>query len=343
MKNLLNSIVVTLIFVLFNSLQAQDQYTIIHKNLNSTASGLHHNLNKSGDTIVMTSDKSILRVSFLSHEQKETVMIDLDNKVAKIPLYHLPIGRYTIAVYREDMIIAYDIVRKLPIQTVANATTDLEESIWDSSLDDTEKVKRNFKPKHKKNNSRLANTSTDKEANKSISEKNNLLEKERALAKANWEKAREEEEANKKASRIALAKQKEEARQKALKEVEAQRLAEAQKNALKKEEERKIAEAKRKAIEAAKKRILADIAEKKELEKQKFVLENSKKEQSKNTRDDKAVAQVDRSKAVSVTPEVKAKEVKYNLSVINDDSVNRQSREDYRKQNLRPNGKPYED
>ena len=107
MKNLLNSIVVTLIFVLFNSLQAQDQYTIIHKNLNSTASGLHHNLNKSGDTIVMTSDKSILRVSFLSHEQKETVMIDLDNKVAKIPLYHLPIGRYTIAVYREDMIIAY--------------------------------------------------------------------------------------------------------------------------------------------------------------------------------------------------------------------------------------------
>ena len=114
MKYLQKTLLFAALFALTFSVTAQEKFTLIHKNKNSSALGLKHDLNKVGDTILMTSDKSILRVSFLSHAQKETVMVDLDNKSAKIPLHHLAKGRYTIAVYREDMIIVFDIVRQTP-------------------------------------------------------------------------------------------------------------------------------------------------------------------------------------------------------------------------------------
>ena len=129
MKYLQKTLLFAALFALTFSVTAQEKFTLIHKNKNSSALGLKHDLNKVGDTILMISDKSILRVSFLSHAQKETVMVDLDNKRAIIPLHHLAKGRYTIAVYREDMIIAFDIVRQKEILAVDNSITDLEESI----------------------------------------------------------------------------------------------------------------------------------------------------------------------------------------------------------------------
>ena len=288
----------------------------------------------------MTSDKSILRVSFLSHAQKETVMVDLDNKSAKIPLHHLAKGRYTIAVYREDMIIAFDIVRQKEILAVDNSVTDLEESILRSSLSQEEQEKRFIKPLSKSTNkdTRLASNNINTKnqlSDKEISERDRikkereaLLKKERAIAKANLIKLQEERAAKQKKEEVAIAEAKKEeelAKQIALKHQEELKLAEENRKKLKEEAEKKrIAEARQKEeeakrieIEASKRVMLA------QLEKNKKDKANSEKELASNT--------------------VKPKKVKYNLTLVNDESVDVQTREEYRRENLRPNGKPYND
>ncbi|WP_304144063.1 hypothetical protein [Mesoflavibacter zeaxanthinifaciens] len=340
MKYLQKTILFAALFVLTFSVTAQEKFTLIHKNKNSSALGLKHDLNKVGDTILMTSDKSILRVSFLSHAQKETVIVDLDNKSAKIPLHHLAKGRYTIAVYREDMIIVFDIVRQKEILAVDNSITDLEESILRSSLSQEEQEKRFIKPLSKSTNkdTRLAsnnintkNQLSDKEIferDRVKKEREALLEKERAIAKANLIKLQEERAAKQKKEEIAIAEAKKEdelAKQKALKHQEELKLAEENRKKLKEEAEKKrIAEArqneeeaKRVEIEASKRVMLAQ-------------LEKSKKDKSN-------------SKQAIATNTVKSKKVKYNLTHVNDKSEDGQTREEYRRENLRPNGKPYND
>ncbi|MBB3124997.1 hypothetical protein FHS04_002529 [Mesoflavibacter sabulilitoris] len=341
MKYLQKTLLFAALFVLTFSVTAQEKFTLIHKNKNSSALGLKHDLNKVGDTILMTSDKSILRVSFLSHAQKETVMVDLDNKSAKIPLHHLAKGRYTIAVYREDMIIAFDIVRQKEILAVDNSVTDLEESILRSSLSQEEQEKRFIKPLSKSTNkdTRLASSNNINTKNqlsdKEISERDRikkereaLLKKERAIAKANLIKLQEERAAKQKKEEVAIAEAKKEeelAKQISLKHQEELKLAEENRKKLKEEAEKKrIAEArqkeeeaKRTEIEASKRVMLA------QLEKNKKDKANSEKELASNT--------------------VKSKKVKYNLTLVNDKSVDVQTREEYRRENLRPNGKPYND
>ena len=340
MKYLQKTLLFAALFVLTFSVTAQEKFTLIHKNKNSSALGLKHDLNKVGDTILMTSDKSILRVSFLSHAQKETVMVDLDNKSAIIPLHHLAKGRYTIAVYREDMIIAFDIVRQKEILAVDNSVTDLEESILRSSLSQEEQEKRFIKPLSKSTNkdTRLASNNINTKnqlSDKEISERDRikkereaLLKKERAIAKANLIKLQEERAAKQKKEEVEIAEAKKEeelAKQIALKHQEELKLAEENRKKLKEEAEKKrIAEArqkeeeaKRAEIEASKRVMLA------QLEKNKKDKANSEKELASNT--------------------VKSKKVKYNLTLVNDKSVDVQTREEYRKENLRPNGKPYND
>lgn len=340
MKYLQKTLLFAALFVLTFSVTAQEKFTLIHKNKNSSALGLKHDLNKVGDTILMTSDKSILRVSFLSHAQKETVMVDLDNKSAKIPLHHLAKGRYTIAVYREDMIIAFDIVRQKEILAVDNSVTDLEESILRSSLSQEEQEKRFIKPLSKSTNkdTRLASNNINTKnqlSDKEISERDRikkereaLLKKERAIAKANLIKLQEERAAKQKKEEVAIAEAKKEeelAKQIALKHQEELKLAEENRKKLKEEAEKKrIAEARQKEeeakrieIEASKRVMLA------QLEKNKKDKANSEKELASNT--------------------VKPKKVKYNLTLVNDESVDVQTREEYRRENLRPNGKPYND
>jgi len=341
MKYLQKTLLFAALSVLTFSVTAQEKFTLIHKNKNSSALGLKHDLNKVGDTILMTSDKSILRVSFLSHAQKETVMVDLDNKRAIIPLHYLAKGRYTIAVYREDMIIAFDIVRQKEILAVDNSVTDLEESILRSSLSQEEQEKRFIKPLSKSTNkdTRLASNNINTKnqlSDKEISERDRikkereaLLEKERAIAKANLLKLQEERAAKQKKEEIAIAEAKKEeelAKQIALKHQEELKLAEENRKKLKEEAEKKrIAEArqkeeeaKRAEIEAAKRATMLA-----QLEKSKQAKEQSLQKLASNT--------------------VKPKKVKYNLTLVNDKSVDVQTREEYRKENLRPNGKPYND
>ena len=72
--------------------------------------------------------------------------IDIASKQVNIPLYHFAEGRYTIAVYTEDLIIAFDINRLLPIVKEKGSIDDLEESTLRASLTNKELVDRNMEP-----------------------------------------------------------------------------------------------------------------------------------------------------------------------------------------------------
>ncbi|WGD35127.1 hypothetical protein [Olleya sp. YS] len=272
------------------------------ENVNATKAGLVHVLNRTGDTIILKSSKEIFRFSFLYHTQKESVLMDLGSKEAKIPLHHFEVGRYTVVAYREDAVYPISLNRIEVILKPENAIADLEEDILRASLSEDEQRKRNIKPRVKKErDTRLANVNSRPDRSKIEAEEREKRErikreseerakKERALAEANKERLAREK-ADREKAQI-------EANRRAIKE---RALAEARQ---KEERERALAEAeKRKAEEAA-------IAER----------------EKKNT-----VKDIDK------------KEVKYNISDIDNGGLDKQSREEYRKENLRPNGKKYDE
>ncbi|HIC31311.1 MAG TPA: hypothetical protein EYO76_05275 [Flavobacteriaceae bacterium] len=343
MKHLPKIVLFTFLFMLATFVQAQEQSTILHKNFNIIASGLAHDLNQKADTLFVKSDKPVLRVSFLSHEQNKDVRIDINSKKVNVPLHYLSEGRYTIAVYREDIIVAFGIERKLKIEASENTIEDFEEGVLQASLSKEEKERRYLKPitKGEKNDTRLAsvtenknsrNSSERKLRNNSSSNRDKIekhhkswLEKQRSIAEANHKESQQEKEAKQKAYQEYLAKIKE---AKSKDEVvvlnETSEIEDSYKPKDEDSKERNIADASKndfeantREIEAAKKRLLAEL-------------------EGKST--DKELNRREVTKA-----KVEVKDVKYDLSTINYESVNRQTREDYRKSHLRPNGKPYDE
>lgn len=232
---------------------AQPPATKLNKNRNDKANGLTQRLNKIADTLFLESDKDILRVNFLSHATKEKLQVDVGSPNVNIPLYHFEKGRYTIAVYREDKIIAFDINRIRDILMEDGASTSLEDSMLEASLSDEEKVKRGMKLPPKK--------------------KQEVAIKEKPKAKPK--------------KKIA------------------------EKKPSQREIKRKLLEEKRAALAEAKK--------------------NEKTERDKRLEEAK-----NRKKTGS------SKKMTYNLTKKRNDSLIRQSREEYRRNNLRPNGKPYD-
>ena len=305
---------------------SQSRTTIV-ENVNATKAGLVHVLNKTGDTIILKSSTPIYRFSFLFHTQKESVLMDLDSKEAKIPLHHFEVGRYTVVAYREDAVYPISLNRIESIIKPKDAIADLEEDVLRASLSDDEQRKRNIKPRHNaSSDTRLASA-----ANKS---------KEAAEAKEREQKAlikKAAEDAARKNQALAEAKQKEqEQRELIKKEAEAkskQEHALAEANRAKAEREK--AERQLEQIEANKQAIKERALAEKRREELRAIAEAERKEAEARIADVKTVA----------TEDIKheKKEVKYNISVIQDGSVAKQTREEYRKENLSPNGLPYED
>ncbi|WP_452223760.1 hypothetical protein [Lacinutrix chionoecetis] len=278
MKRLKILCLLSLAFTLsWSSYSQQQALTNIQKNINEQAAGLEQLLNFTLDTLTLRSDKNILRVTFLSHDEKDSVIIDVDAPEIKIPLYHFKKGRYTIAVYREDKIIALGVKRVEDIPRPEDAIADLEESILRSSLSDKELLNRNIKPLKK--TPRVDDTRLAEAKPKVDRTKNTRTAPERPSRERN---KREVTNVNKK-SAFELAAERE-AAQKAARQ-------------LRQEKENDVASVK----------------------------------PEKPKRPEKP------------TTLIEVKKVTYNLSIINnDESIEKQSREDYRANNLRPNGTPYQ-
>lgn len=182
MKILKNIHIVIFLFAFCMVAAAQPPATKLNKNRNDKANGLNQSLNKIADTLFLTSDKDILRVNFLSHSTSEKLQVDVGSKNVNIPLYHFGKGRYTIAVYRQDKIIAFDINRIRDIIMPEGASDNLEESMLEASLSDKEKVKRGMKkPPAKKEV--IAEKAPEKKVNEAReAKKKQIAEKKQKLA-----------------------------------------------------------------------------------------------------------------------------------------------------------------
>ncbi|MEM5540173.1 hypothetical protein [Olleya sp. AS48] len=315
-----------LMLMLSTSVFSQVKTTIV-ENVNATKAGLVHVLNRTGDTIILKSSSSIYRFSFLYHSQKESVLMDLDSKEAKIPLHHFEVGQYTVVAYREDAVYPISLNRVGAITKPIDAIADLEEDVLRASLSNDEQRKRNIKPRHNSSSdTRLASV-----ANKSKEAAEAKEREQRVLIK------RAAEDTARKNQALAEAKQKEqEQRELIKKEAEARS-----------KQEHALAEANRAKAEREKAdRQLAQIEANKQAIKERALAEKRREEL-------RAIAEAERKEADARIANVQTvatednkhekKEVKYNISVIQDGSVEKQTREEYRKENLRPNGLPYED
>ncbi|TVZ47263.1 hypothetical protein [Olleya sp. Hel_I_94] len=315
-----------LMLMLSTSVFSQVKTTIV-ENVNATKAGLVHVLNRTGDTIILKSSSSIYRFSFLYHSQKESVLMDLDSKEAKIPLHHFEVGQYTVVAYREDAVYPISLNRVGAITKPIDAIADLEEDVLRASLSNDEQRKRNIKPRHNaSSDTRLASVANKRKEAAEAKER-----EQRALIK------RAAEDTARKNQALAEAKQKEqEQRELIKKEAEARS-----------KQEHALAEANRAKAEREKAdRQLAQIEANKQAIKERALAEKRREEL-------RAIAEAERKEADARIANVQTvatednkhekKEVKYNISVIQDGSVEKQTREEYRKENLRPNGLPYED
>ncbi|WP_397363412.1 hypothetical protein [Olleya sp. R77988] len=328
----------TLLLSTLSFSQSSSRTTIV-ENVNATKAGLVHVLNRTGDTIILKSSKQIFRFSFLFHSQKESVLMDLGSKEAKIPLHHFAVGRYTVVAYREDAVYPISLNRIGAISKPSNAVADLEEDVLRASLPEAELRKRNITPRGKKErDTRLANVApkpgkSRAEAEAKERERKARIKKE-ADAKANKERAlvqaeNKKREAREKAVAEAKAKEKKELALAQAKEKEAKEKAIAEAKA---KEERQLAqiEANRKAIKERAK------AEAKRKERQAIAsAETDKKREIEKSRLEREKAEKSR--------EIERKKVDYNISDVENEGLEKQSREEYRKEHLRPNGKKYEE
>ena len=307
MKNLKNLNLLTFAFLLsLLSFGQQQALTNIQKNINKQAAGLEQSLNFTLDTLTLKSDKNILRVTFLSHDEKDSVIIDVDAPQIRIPLYHFKKGRYTIAVYREDKIIALGVKRVEDIARPINAIADLEESILRSSLSEEEQIARNIKPLNKK-----PRITKEKETRVVIAKPRVKKEKETRVVVT---KPRVKKE-----TRVAVAKPK--VNRKKIEKVTPKKSMSTRKQ----REPRVVSNVNKKnAFEIAAER------------------EEAKKAASIKKDKDRAVAQVTRKRPERPTTLIEIKKVTYNLSDVDGKNVEKQSRENYRANNLRPNGTRYE-
>jgi len=293
-------------FLLTTSMFSQTRSkTTIVENVNATKAGLFHGLNKTGDTIVLKSNKDIYRFTFLFHNKKESIMMDLGSKEAKIPLHHFNVGRYTVVAYREDAVYPISLNRIQDIEKPEDAVADLEEDVLRASLSKDEQRKRNITPRASINKDTRLASATIEEDEISFEEK---LAKERKL--------------------VVLRQREYNARIK--REVEAKSM---------KEQVFAQAEANKKVLEQEK------------LAKQEAQREAKRltiKEKEANTvaaryKRNQRILKQHAATLASSKKKVDTKEVKYNISEINNNSLEKQTREEYRKENLRPNGLPYED
>jgi len=292
MKNLKVTYLLTLaLFISAIGYAQQQAVTNIQRNINRQAAGLEQSLNFTLDTLTLRSNKNILRVTFLSHDEKDSTIIDVDAPEIKIPLYHFKKGRYTIAVYREDKIIALGVKRVEDISIPKDAIADLEESILRSSLSDKELLNRNIKPLKKtrtrENDTRLA-----------------VVKPKRNSVKTTRKSPIRKTRASKTDKRVAVATPKTNRSKNSSSAVYVKRNSRAASSSNKKSGFELAAER-----EAARS-IAAARAKKQRPEKQTTIIE--------------------------------VKKVTYNLTTIRDKSIESQSREDYRANNLRPNGTRYQ-
>ena len=99
---------VTLLSLSVNTtLCAQNDFALLEKNVNVRAKSVKHILNKTKDTLLLTSDKKINRVYAVNMDYKREVEANINAKSFKVPLSKLSKGKHVFVVVQSPLRIVF--------------------------------------------------------------------------------------------------------------------------------------------------------------------------------------------------------------------------------------------
>lgn len=111
-----------IVFLLVASL-VKSQNTTLIQNRNFRADELKHNLNSSGDSLILKGLRSIIKVTISNDDFSKTFRpIDKD---AKIPLEGIPLGRFTTEVQLDNKLIIITLLRHETIESISRPLVSL--------------------------------------------------------------------------------------------------------------------------------------------------------------------------------------------------------------------------
>ncbi len=110
------------------------QNSTLFQNINYRAQELKHNLNNSGDSLILNSNRTIYSVEIFNKDFEKRFTVNSIN--ATIPLNEIPVGRYTTEVKLNDKLIIMTLLRNKPILVTSEFT---ETSLYESETYETAK------------------------------------------------------------------------------------------------------------------------------------------------------------------------------------------------------------
>lgn len=108
MKNLIRiCLVLILLFLLGFTLQAQEHFAKLEKNRNIQAKGLIQELNKTRDTLILTSDKKINYLYAINKDYSRDFEINIDTTFFKLPLNKFAKGKHVLVAVQSPLRIVF--------------------------------------------------------------------------------------------------------------------------------------------------------------------------------------------------------------------------------------------
>ncbi|MUU78879.1 hypothetical protein [Winogradskyella endarachnes] len=113
----------TFVFLLLASL-VYGQKSTLYQNVNVRAKELKHNLNKTGDSLILKCERTIYEVVVFNDDFERVVKVR--NKEITIPIADVPVGRYIVEALLSDKLIVITLLRNEPFELpdVAPIVTD---------------------------------------------------------------------------------------------------------------------------------------------------------------------------------------------------------------------------
>ena len=98
---------VSLLSLSYTDIYAQNDFALLEKNVNVRANGLIHRLNKTKDTLLLSSYKKINRVYSVNMDYEREVQANINATSYKIPLSNLSKGKHVFVVVQSPLRIVF--------------------------------------------------------------------------------------------------------------------------------------------------------------------------------------------------------------------------------------------
>ncbi|WP_411767724.1 hypothetical protein [Winogradskyella sp. A3E31] len=136
-----------LIFSSYNSVFGQNDFARIEKNRNIRAESLYHDLNKTKDTLILSSSSKIGYVYSINREYQREIDTYIFDYECKIPLTNLSKGKHVFAVGHMSMAIVFVIYKLEDNRTDNTIVAELQSAKINSDINFLETNKVSDNPK----------------------------------------------------------------------------------------------------------------------------------------------------------------------------------------------------